>query len=586
MHIVQRALADAQSGRLRPAIGALERLVQKKGAPPEAHHFLGMLLARDGRPEHAIFHLERACRMAPGRAQFESNFGNVLLGMGREEEAMAHHRAAIAADGAYAPARIGLSGALLNSGRLAEAEAEARRAVELAPEIADAAANLASSLIITGRAGSAVVQLSEAIGRLGPSVQLNTLLAAAMHYDESSSPGEILEAHRLLGRLHAAAARSLGDRLPPLKRLEPGAARLRVGYLSVDFRDHPVGMFIEPALVSDETVEVFCYDLTTRPDAWNERLRGLGATWRDASAAADGELAAMVRRDGIDILVELSGHTLGHRQTALAARMAPVQVSYLGYPATTGNPMIDARLVDCHSDPPGNEAFCTERLIRLDPCAWCFGVPAHAPAVGPLPAAAAGAVTFGSFNNLAKTTPAVLDAWAELLQRTPDSRLVLKNAAFRDEPTRARFARELAARGVGPDRLGLLAPTSDPAGHLAAYGLVDIGLDPFPYAGTTTTCEALWMGVPVVTLAGTMHAGRVGVSLLNAVGLEELVAPDIERYTEIAAALAADLARLGELRAGLRERLRRSKLMDASHFRSRLHGAYAALARDCSGGAA
>ena len=586
VHVIQRALADARSGRLRPAIGALERLVQKRGAPAEAHHFLGMLLAQAGRAEPAIFHLERACLMSPGRAQFESNFGNVLLGIGREEEAIAHYRSAIAADGAYAPARTGLSGALLNCGRLAEAEEEARRAVELAPESAEAAANLASALITTGRAGAAVELLRAAIARLGPGVQLNTLLAAAMNYDVSSTPEAILDAHRTLGRLHAAAARGFTDGLPPLKRLDREPGRLRVGYLSADFRDHPVAMFIEPALASDDSVEVFCYDCTARRDSWSDRLRAGGAVWRDGGGKADAELAAMVREDGIDVLVELSGHSLGHRQTALAARMAPLQVSYLGYPATTGNPSIDARLVDGRSDPPGSEAFCTERLIRIELCAWCFGAPAHAPEPGPSPAASAGVVTFGSFNNLAKTTPAVLDAWAALLGRVPRSRLILKNAAFADARTRERVRLDMAARGIAPERLDLLAPTRDPAGHLAAYAHVDIGLDPFPYAGTTTTCEALWMGVPVVTLAGRMHAGRVGVSLLGAIGLDELVAPDVERYVELAAALAADPARLAGFRAGLRERLRRSTLMDAAHFRSRLHSAYVALARERAGGAA
>lgn len=582
MQVIQRALAEAQAGRLRPAIGALERLVQKRGAPADAHHFLGMLLFRDGRADRAVFHLERAASMVPGRAQFQSNLANVLASAGRSAEAIERYRAAVAADEAYGPARVGLAGALLDGGGLTEAEEHARRGAQLMPDSPDAAANLASCLIVTGRSGNAVGVLREAIERCGPSIQLNTLLAAAMNYDSATGPGELLEAHRVLGRLHSAAARSFAGGLPPFKR--SGGERLRVGYLSADFRDHPVGMFIEPAIESDGAVEVFCYDVTERPDAFNARLRGRDVRWRVVRGKGDAELASIARGDGLDVLVELSGHSLGHRQTAVAARLAPVQVSYLGYPATTGNPAVDARFADARSDPAGAEALCTERLVRLDPCAWCFGEPADAPGVTPPPCGAGGPVTFGSFNNLAKTVPAVLDAWAALLSRAPESRLLLKNGAFIDAGTRERVRAELVARGVGTERVELLAPTRDAAGHMAAYAGLDIALDTFPYAGTTTTCEALWMGVPVVTLAGGMHAGRVGVSLLGVLGLDELIAPDIGRYVDIAAALAADRGRLVELRASLRERMRRSPLMDHGHFRAQLHAAYAALVREGAGG--
>ncbi|VAX38827.1 TPR domain protein, putative component of TonB system, partial [hydrothermal vent metagenome] len=256
---------------------------------------------------------------------------------------------------------------------------------------------------------------------------------------------------------------------------------------------------------------------------------------------------------------------------------APVQITMLGYPATTGNPAIDARFVDGRSDPEGTEAWCTEQLLRLDPCAWCFSEPDHAPAVGPLPARERGCLSFGSFNNLAKTTPEVLDVWARLLARVPGSRLVLKNGAFTDEPTRARITGELVAQGIEADRLEMLAPTDDTASHMAAYAQVDIALDTFPYAGTTTTCEALWMGTPVVTLAGRLHAGRVGVSLLSAVGMEDCIASDTDRYIEIAAALAGDTEKLAARRASLRARMKVSPLMDRKAFCDQLHKAYDSL---------
>ncbi len=594
-------MAQASRGRLRPAIAALERLVGKRGAPAEAYHFLGLLMAEDGRAGQGVFHLERANAMSPGRAQFESNLGNVLIGLGRLDDAVDHYFAAIAADEAYAPARVGLAGALLSRGELARAEREARCATELAPDNPDAAANLASCLITTGRAADAVDHLKAAIKSLGPSIQLNTLLAAAMNYDDRTSPEEHLETHRMLGRLHAVGARAIADNtssLPPLKPIDPGEKTLRVGYLSADFRDHPVGMFIEPALAAshqtEPAIEVFCYDLCTNPDAFSERLRGHPVIWRDAATLSDAALVAMIRNDGIDILVELSGHSLGHRQTALAVRAAPIQVSMLGYPATTGNPAIDVRLVDRRSDPKGSEAWCTEHLLRLDPCAWCFSAPDNAPLGGddstlhrPLRAASEpddgpAPVRFGSFNNLAKTTPAVLDTWAAILDRVPGSTLTLKNGAFVDAETRERLAKELTSRGIPPDRLVMLEPTRDAAAHLDAYGQLDIALDTFPYAGTTTTCEALWMGVPVVTLAGELHAGRVGVSLLGAVGMEDLVAQSTDSYVRIASNLAHDRSRLVVMKAGLRDRMRTSPLMDAVAFRARLHAAYTSLLRNGS----
>ncbi|MBK7403756.1 MAG: tetratricopeptide repeat protein [Phycisphaerales bacterium] len=580
--IIQQALAQAQSGRLGPAIAALERLTQKKGAPAEAHHFLGMLLFRGGQTERAIFCLDRASKLAPGRPQFESNYANVLHAAGRTEQALAHYFLAIHHDASYAPAHVGLSGTLLGLGRLHEAEQHARLAWEQAPDNAEAASNLASCLILTGRAAEAVGRLNDAIARIGPGVQLNTLLAAAMNYDASSTPEGILEAHRTLGRLHALAASSLeASGLPPLKT-NADSDRLRIGYLSADFGDHPVGMFIEPALESDEGMAVFCY--ATGPVAPDRR--GCGVTWRECGGIGDRDLVSIVRADRIDVLVELSGHSLGHRQTAVAARMAPVQASFLGYPATTGNPAIDARFVDGFSDPPGAETWCTERLVRIDPCAWCFSEPAGAPEPGLPPCVSGRPVTFGSFNNLAKTVPAVLDAWTGVLAATPGSRLLLKNGAFIDERTRARILEALVARGVDPSRVQLVPPTRDAVGHMTAYAHVDIALDTFPYAGTTTTCEALWMGIPVVTLAGACHAGRVGVSVLSAVGLEAWIARDPDEYVRLASTLAADRERLVSLRGSLRDRMRRSPLMDREAYRSRLHAAYIELAQQRRGGSA
>jgi predicted O-linked N-acetylglucosamine transferase (SPINDLY family) len=291
----------------------------------------------------------------------------------------------------------------------------------------------------------------------------------------------------------------------------------------------------------------------------------------------------MIAADNIDVLVDLAGHTAGHRLGIFAHRPAPVQVSYLGYPATTGLSRIQYRLTDALADPPGTtEAQHTERLVRLPASFLCYAPPAgeQAPPVNEPPSLASGQVTFGSFNDASKVSDRVLALWARVLTAVPGSRLVLKNKGLADQSVRQRIRDLMRAHGVEGDRLELLAFKPDLTTHLACYQAVDIGLDTFPYNGTTTTCEALWMGVPVITLAGEAHVGRVGTSLLSGVGLGQLCADSEEAYLATVTALAGDAGRLRELRAGMRERLRRSPLLDAAAFTRALEQTFIDL---CSG---
>jgi len=323
---------------------------------------------------------------------------------------------------------------------------------------------------------------------------------------------------------------------------------------------------------------VFCYAEVTAPDATTERLKGLADGWLETVGMPDASLAERIQLDGIDILVDLAGHTAHNRLTVFARKPAPIQVTWLGYPNTTGLKAIDYRLVDAVTDPEEEaDAWASETLIRLADGFLCYGAQHDAPEPAAPPCLATGTVTFGSFNNPAKLSAATLDTWAMLLARLPDARLLLKGGWFADPATCELFRDRLGSRGIVAERIELVPMLADTAAHLGLYDRIDIALDPFPYNGTTTTCDASWMGVPVITLRGDRHAGRVGASLLTQLGLTELIADSVEEYVEIAAALAVDQARLGELRRSLRPRLATSSLGDAAAFARKIESAYRAI---------
>jgi protein O-GlcNAc transferase len=336
---------------------------------------------------------------------------------------------------------------------------------------------------------------------------------------------------------------------------------------------------VEPLLRGHDRqkVEVFCYAEVTRPDSFTARLQGLADHWRVTVGLSDQRLAERIRTDGIDILVDLAGHTAGNRLPVFARKPAPVRVTWLGYPNTTGLKAIDYRLVDAVTDPDGEaDAWASETLVRLEDGFVCYRGLRDGPELTPPPCLKTGTVTFGSFNNPAKVSTATFDAWAKLLSRLPQARLLLKGMWFADASTCALFLARLGERGVAADRVELVTwlPAAE---HLALYHRVDIALDPFPYNGTTTTCEALWMGVPVITLRGHRHAGRVGASLLTRIGLTDLIAHSIEEYVEIAVALAGNSGRLDDLRRALRPRMAASTICDERAFACKMEAAFRSM---------
>jgi predicted O-linked N-acetylglucosamine transferase (SPINDLY family) len=391
------------------------------------------------------------------------------------------------------------------------------------------------------------------------------------------APAEVAAEHRRWAQCHAAFP-GAGGRL--LAASGPSDRRLRVGYVSPDFVLHAVSFFILPILAAHDRNrwEVFCYSNARVADAVTGRIRGLAEHWRDIARLSDDAAAELIRRDGLDVLIDLAGHTAHNRLLVFARRPAPVQATWLGYPNTTGLPQIDYRLTDAVSDPPGTtEAWHSEKLWRLPGPFLCYEPPAVAPAVNALPADPADGVTFACFNNLAKINPELVGLWARLLRDVPGSRLLLKSPGLADPPTVAAVRARFAAAGVAGDRIGCDGTRLSVADHLGLYRGVDVALDAHPYNGTTTTCEALLMGVPVVTLAGQVHAARVGASLLTHLGRSEWIAATADAYVEIARGLAGDRSRLGAIRAELRAQLLRSPLCDAVGFTRRLESAYSGM---------
>ncbi len=542
---VRLASALAALRRYREAGEHCRRALDIRDDLAEAHNVLGVTLEAQGRAEAALECYARALRLRPEFPEALNNQGNALARLGRPAEAEAGYRAALAIRPGYATAWNNLGHVLEVQGEAAEAVACYRRALEWAPEFALAHSNL----------------------------------LLALHYLPGVDPATLFAEHRRWAERHAkaGAGRRPGHRNHP----EP-ERRLRLGYLSADFRTHSVAYFLEAALewYDREGFELICYSNSPVEDATTARLRALVPEWRSVHELDDEGAAELIRRDRVDILVDLGGHTAGGRPRLLALKPAPLQVSWLGYPDTTGLEEVDYRLSDELADPPGlTDGFYTERLVRLPAPFLCYRPPAEAPAPGPPPVRRQGRITFGAFHNLAKIHPEVAQVWAQILRAVPGSRLLMKAAALGEARVRERIRKLFASCGLEGSRLELRGRVPELSGHLAVYGEVDIALDAFPYAGTTTTCEALWMGVPVITLVGRTHASRVGLSLLSAVGLAELAKASLPEYVAAAVSLAGEPDRLGELRAGLRERMGASPLTDGRRFVRRLEEAYRAMWR-------
>ncbi len=505
---------------------------------PQALSNLGNLYARLGDRGQALDWLRRALALAPGDVTLLCRMGESCVTTWRLDEALEHYRAALALDANHWPVHFGLGNTLQALGLTEQAEASFRRALELGADL--------------------------------PEVHSNLLLS--MHYHRGNDPEAMFAEHLAWARRYGSLVPRTAHPAP-----DPSRRRLNVGYVSPNFMQHAVAWAIEPVFAAHdrEAFQVFFYSNVAEPDATTQRFMKLCDHWRDVSTVSSAEEARMVRDDKIDILVDLAVHTGGGRPMLFARKPAPVQVNWQGYPNTSGLAEVGYRITDEYADPPGeSDRHHSEALVRMECGFFCYAPPPDAPEAGEPPSLAAGHITFGCFNNLAKVTPATLDLWSKLLHRVPGSRLFMKAHGLGAETARRNVLEHFARNGISAQRVRLLGPEDRHSDHLARYNEVDIALDPFPYHGTATTCEALWMGVPVVTLAGRTHVARVGVSILQRVGVPELIASTVDEYVELAAGLAGDVRRLRALRAELRSRLRNSSLLDSRRFARSLEAAY------------
>ena len=563
---LDRAMRDASEGRLQQAIDSVRLALRRSPDHPVALRVMGMLLLQAGEHEQALHQLRRAVASQPRSPSVYSNLGNAYGATGRPTEAVAAYRKALELHPDFLPALHGLSGILIQAGDAAGALAAGNRAAELRPGWLELDLNRVDAYDSMDRHDRAMEMLAE-LKRQHPFEP--TIRARVLHLmNYSALPDEVFtEAMRDYARcIVVPPATNAFDRNPDRP--------LRLGILSPDLRTHSVAFFLDAPMrhiPADWKVVAFSASAPNPADPMTRMLKERVHEWVDVAHLSDSALDALIRQRRIDVLLDLAGHTAGNRLRALDQRPAPLIATAIGHPATTGHPAVDVRLVDSITDPPSTETHCTERLQRMDPCFLCYVPPVDAPE--PVMPAAGASVTFGSFNLSGKVGAETLALWRGALDAVPGSRLLLKARSLGDPAARESLLERIRAAEIDESRVEILSFVKGIKEHLALYARVHVALDPTPYSGTTTTCEALWMGVPVVTLPGERHASRVSSSLLHAAGFSELVAKDAADFARIAARCATDRAWGEDFRANARARMQSSPLMDTAAYAERFFGA-------------
>lgn len=590
--VLQAGLACMEAERWADAESRFRQVLMDHEDEPNALNLLGIALVQQDRFSEALPYFLRATRVAPGTSWFQLNTALALESLGRQQEARGRFQQAYSLDPLNEDiqrhaARVGLPQVgsldewhLLTKGQRALEQKhpdEAARifdsACESFPGNALCWSLSGDALLSGGRPTEARQAYVRALSMDAENSELNRAWLASFLYDPIATESEQITAHRAWAQrfadpISATATAFLNTR--DTSRI------LRVGYVSGEFCQHPCAAYLEPLFEAHnrQNIELFAYSNVTIPDSMTERLRQRCDHWRSIASLGDEAAAQLIREDRIDVLIHLGGHLAQSRPLLFAHRVAPVQVGFLAYPATSGMKAMDARITDAFIDPPSEQDCGPERLMRLSCGAFCWRPLLDAPDPELLPS---GPITFGSFNNLAKLNSVVLDTWADLLLELPHARLRLKDRNLDDALVRERITLHFKRRGVGEDRLVFLTFSESAAQHLSEYHAVHIGLDPWPHPGHTTTLEALWMGVPVVSLKGDRAAGRGAESLLQTAGLSPFIALSRDEYVTKAVAAASDLKTLASLRSGLRSRIEKSPLRDEMNFAQKMEEAYREL---------
>jgi protein O-GlcNAc transferase len=595
-------IAHARNKRFDQAIAAFERAIALNKNHFDAHNNLGAVYVETRQFDRAIHALQRAASIRPDSADVHYNLAKSYRPIGRLDSAIASYRRAIELKGDYFQAHSNLGALFLSRSQAAQAIECFGRALAIAPNSIEALNNLAAALRWTRKVDEAEDilrraialdprrvaphnnlgnvlcdqgQIDEALAELRRALELNPTdpeawdsLLLSMHFQYGSCASDIVQAH---ARWEELCAKPLYRFHRPHDNDRSPDRPLRIGYISPDFLTNPVGRFLVPVFEGHnrDQFQIFCYSDMLVADATTDRLRQSADHWRHSAAMSDADLAETIRADGIDILVDVTLHAAKNRLQTFARKPAPVQISYLAYNSTSGLSTMDWRMTDIYFDPPNKPSFGIEQVLRLKTY-WCYRPPEPCASVGPLPMDRAGNITFGSLNSVNKITPPVVETWARILASVEHSRLIMSCPSIRAQN---RVRDTFAGHGVGADRIEFLGHMSIEK-YMASYNRIDLMLDPFPYNGGTTTCDSLWMGVPVVNLAGEFSVGRGGFSLLSNIGLTDFIAYSLEEYVKLSVALGHDAQRLGAVRSTLRERMKNSPLMDEAGFARSLESLY------------
>jgi protein O-GlcNAc transferase len=538
----------------------------------EAYYNLGNILLDQRKLAEAEINYNKAISLKPDYPEPYNNLGNIFFSQKKISDAIRSYHKAIELKPDYSGAYFNLGGALLSISKLDDAMFNFKKAIEINPDYSDAYTNLGNVLLAQGKVNEAIEHYQKALKIKPDCFTSNSNLLLALQYKDNLSDGEwqsfLMKFSDECKKIIPEIKQSKKDRNPDKK--------LKIGYVSPDFRIHSCAWFIEPLFANHdkEKFEIFCYSVLENPDSFTEKFKKLADVWHDTEDLTNKELIELIQNDGIDILVDLAGHTANNRLAIFAGKPAPVQVSWLGFPASTGLDTIDYKLSDKWLAPENSTEYFSEKVWRLNRVMHCYQAPDPSPPVSTLPYNTNGYITFASFNNLTKITEKTVEIWAKVLDEVSGSILILKANQSAAVELQDKISGLFIDHGISSERIKFVNPLPNTYDHLNYYNQVDIGLDTFPYNGATTTVEALWMGVPVISMAGERAASRYGLAFLSAVGLPELATGNSDEFIKTAVALANNPETLDKLRSSLREKLLNSQLCDRTGFTKEIENAY------------